>query len=119
MATVEVREALTRFRRLLATSAVPRAPTNRTANLTAAEVRCVHVRVGQTVAQGFQGGVEITCGNALGRGARDICCGDRPGDISRSGRWAGWLATTATQEYHYTTSDLTGREMEMCHGERR
>ena len=60
-----MREALARFRRLLASVTVPPAPLNVAANLTAAEIRRVHVRVGQTVAHGFQSGVEVTCGNAL------------------------------------------------------
>jgi hypothetical protein len=52
------------------------------ANLTAAEVCGVHVRVGETIAQEFQGRVEIACGNALGGGPYDICRGNRSGDSS-------------------------------------
>ena len=52
------------------------------ANLTATEVRRVHVRVGQTVAHDSQGGVKITYGNALADGSRDICRRNRSGDSS-------------------------------------
>ena len=54
---------------------MPRAPLNVAANLTAAEIRRVHVRVGQTLAQGFQSGVEVTCGNALACGSPEGCHG--------------------------------------------
>jgi hypothetical protein len=53
---------------------VARASTNLAANLAAAEVCCVHVGVGQTVAHGFQSRVEIAGVNALGGGPGDICC---------------------------------------------
>ena len=45
---------LTRFRRSLAASTVSRTTADLATNLTAAEVRGVHVRVGQTVAHDFQ-----------------------------------------------------------------
>ena len=64
---------LNRFRRSLAASTVSRTTADLATNLTAAEVRGVHVRVGQTVAHDFQRGVEITNGNALADRPRDIC----------------------------------------------
>src|SRR5262249_15777555 len=85
------------------------------ANLTAAEVRRVHVRIGQTVAHGTQGRLEVACCNTLVRWPGDICCRDRPGDCSGSCRWAARLAATATQEYHHATSDLARRKVQVGH----
>src|SRR5262249_45325700 len=65
------------------------------ANLTAAEVRRVHVRVRQTVAHGPQGRSEVACENALVHGAGNVRCCDSPGDGSMSRRRAGWLAPAA------------------------
>jgi hypothetical protein len=92
---------------------VPRAPLNVAANLTAGEIRRVHVRVGQTVTHGFQSGVEVTYGNALASGSGNVCCSDFPGDVSRSGRWASRLTSAATPEYHHATSDFAGRKMQV------
>jgi len=78
----ECAKHLARFRRLFAASTVAPAPTNLTTNLTAAEIRGVHVRVGETVAHDFQGGVEITYGNALADRPGDICRRNRSGDSS-------------------------------------
>jgi hypothetical protein len=81
---------------------VPRASTDLAANLAAAEVCCVPVGIGQTVAHGFQSGVEIARVNALRRGPGDICCcdGSRDGSFSPRARevekivkalGSGWL----------------------------
>ena len=92
---------------------------DRASNLTAAEPRRVHVRVGQTGAHGFQGGVEITWVNALADRPRNICGRDRPGDASRSGCWASRLTSAAAQEYHDTTSDSAGCKVQVGHKKRR
>ena len=67
---------------LFAASTVSRTTADLATNLTAAEVLGVHVRVGQTIAHDFQGGVEITHGNALADRPRDICRRNRSGDSS-------------------------------------
>lgn len=89
----EVREGPYPIRRSVATPTVSRTTADLATNFTAAEVRGVHVRVGQTVAHDFQGGVEITYGNALARRAGDICRRNRSGDSSGSGRWTIRLAS--------------------------
>src|SRR5262245_63841782 len=67
-----------------------------TANLTAGKIRRVHVCVGETGAQEFQGRVEITCGNALAGRPHDICRRNRSRDSSRSGRRTSRLAPATT-----------------------
>ena len=89
------------------------APTDLAANLTAAEIRRVRVRIGQPFPRGLQGRIKVGRGNTLGRGSGDICRRDRPRDASLSCRRASRLTPAATQEYHDATSDLARREVEM------
>ena len=68
---------LARFRRSFAAFIVTEAATNLTANLTAGEIRHVHVRIGQTFAHGFQSGVEVPAAMPWPCGSGDIwlvCC---------------------------------------------
>jgi hypothetical protein len=98
---------------------VPRASTDLAANLAAAEVCCVHVGIGQTVAHGFQSGIEIARVNPLRRGPGDICCRNGSRDGSFSCRRARRLTAAAAQENHDATRDLARCEVQVRHSKRR
>ena len=98
---------------------MPQAPANLAAYLATAEIRGVHVRIGQAITHGFQSRIEVAWSNALRSGPGDVCCRDRSGDGSFSGRRASWLSPATAQEYHDTTSDLAGREVQVGHTKRR
>jgi hypothetical protein len=93
---------------------MPQARADLAANLTAAEVRRVHVRIGQPLPHGLQSRIKVGRGNTLDRGSDDICCRDCPRDACLNCRWASRLAPAATEEYHDATSDLARREVEMA-----
>ena len=103
----------------LTTSTMSQATTDLAANLAAAEVCCVHVRIGETFAHCFQSRVEVACSNPLTRGAGNICCRDGPGDGSFSGRWARWLTPASAQEYHDATGNLARCKVQVGRTKRR
>jgi hypothetical protein len=78
------------------------------ANLAAAEVCCVHVGIGQTVAHGFQSRVEIARVNAQRRGPGDICCRNGSRDGSFSCRRTRRLTAAAAQKITTPPATLPG-----------
>src|SRR5215470_3511227 len=96
-----------------------RASANLAANLAPGEIRGVHVRIGQTIANGFQSRIEVAWSNALERGPGDVCCGDCSSNGSFSSGWASWLVSATAQKYHDTTGDFPGREVEVGYTKRR
>jgi hypothetical protein len=75
----------------------PDSPVDLAANLAPAEVRRVHVGIGQPRTHRLQGRVEVARGNALTCGSRNICSGNRPGDREKNAKAkTAWLTITPT-----------------------